>query len=217
MLFHISKLVAVWNVAMNDSVSPFKHSQALLNDVVTNSRLSRDAAQVYLEDIDFTSRRPGRNITAEEQIPPAWIQMCTKQTINICKLQLNRVSTRPKMRQVFYWSSDVARAGLSASTRCSSSKQTKGGENNLAGCGHPSLCQRKDAKSAKRVIHTVHSNARCWSAQLAEGKSAQNGSQCAYQNMIDRSKVDCLVFSLVWSSYYYYNKLLYVNAINSLI
>lgn len=58
MLFHISKLVAVWNVWMNDSVSPFKHSQALLNDVVTNSRPSRDAAQVYLEDIDFTSRGP---------------------------------------------------------------------------------------------------------------------------------------------------------------
>lgn len=43
---------------MNDSVSPFKHSQPLLNDVVTNRSLSRDAAQVYLDDIDFTSRRP---------------------------------------------------------------------------------------------------------------------------------------------------------------
>lgn len=58
MLFHISELVAVGNVWMNDSVSPFKHSQALPNDVVTNSRRSRDAAQVYLEDIDFTSRGP---------------------------------------------------------------------------------------------------------------------------------------------------------------
>lgn len=50
MLFHISELVAVWNVAANDSVSPFKHSAALPNDVVTNSRLSRDAAQVHLKE-----------------------------------------------------------------------------------------------------------------------------------------------------------------------
>lgn len=55
MLFHISELAAVSNVWMNDFPSgPFKCSQALMNEVVTNNLLRRVATQVYLEDIDLT-------------------------------------------------------------------------------------------------------------------------------------------------------------------